>query len=125
MDRSVNQFRVSLNHSCDPQNYQKQFIFPTTETREISSLEVEAIFSLYFQTFRVQCFKEDKQEHEDYMFPNSNIKQLFNHVVKTKHLTNYISRKNNGVQNKLNPTNKQNSEMNQFFQKTKVTNNLI
>lgn len=37
MDRSVNQFGESLNHSCDLQNYRK-FIFPTTETREISIL---------------------------------------------------------------------------------------
>lgn len=44
MDRSVNQFRESLNHSCDPQNYREQFIFPTTKTREISSLEAEAVF---------------------------------------------------------------------------------
>lgn len=40
MDRWANQFGESL---WEPQNHQKQFIFPTAETREISSLETKAV----------------------------------------------------------------------------------
>lgn len=106
MDRSVNQFRESLNHSCDPQNYRKQFIFPTTETREISILEAKSVLPPTFNFPDTSDSKKTNQSMLDHRFPNSNIKQLlFNQVVKVKHLTKSVSRRNNGV-NKFNPTNK-------------------
>lgn len=79
MDRSVNQFRESLNHSCDPQNHRKQFIFPTTETREMGSLEAKAVFP---PTFNLPESSDSKTNESmlDHMFPNAHIKQLlFNH----------------------------------------------